>query len=296
MRTLPGPRRARRNAAALAISAAFHVVLILIFAHDFTAAYNLAEPPAPPIEVEIVPPEQIVPPVIPPIVYHTTPPQKPLPPVKPMPELPKPPKPRVAPTPLPPAPTPQVHETLAPPKVIAAPKAPTARLAPAPQVNFKVTPFPQAPAPLAPALPGPLILNLHTPAKEAPAGVASLPMAPPASGAAGGGARPAGAGTSGLSGLPYGAMPSGGSGLRGSLIGCANAEAVGLSAAEKTHCNERFGQDAGAAPTLDPISAAKRAELDKQAAKQERDRKYRDATPVGTTHGNRYGYGEEGPP
>ena len=293
MRTLSGPKRTRRNAVALAISAAFHVGMILLFVQDFTAPYNLAEAPSPPIEVEIVPPEQIVPP--PPIVYHAVPPQKPVPPVKPMPELPKPPKPAVRPTPLPPAPPPQLRETLAPPKVVAASKAPTARLTPAPQVNFKATPLPQAPVPPAAAQPGPLILNLHKAAKAAPAGVASLPMAPPAgSGAAG--ARPAGAGTNGLSGLPYGAMPSGGSGLRGSLVGCANAEAVGLSAAEKTHCNERFGQDVSAAPTLDPISAAKRAELDKQADKQERDRKYRDATPIGTSHGNRYGYGEEGPP
>ncbi len=289
MRTLPGAKRTRRNAAAFALSAAFHFFLIVVFVHDFTPPYPLQEAPAPPMEVEIVPPEQITPPVVPPIVYHVVPPQKPVPPlVKPVRELPKPPTPHAAPAPTPPAPSPQVRETLAPPKVVTAQKAPTANLAPTPQVNFK----PQTLAPPSLTTPGPLILNLHQAAKPAPAGTPSLPMAPPGGATPPPGAASPGGGRNGLSGLPYGAMPSGGSGLRGSLIGCANAGAVHLSGAERSHCNDRFGESASDAPVLDPISAAKRSELDKQAAKQERDDKYRDATPIGTTHGNRYGYGQ----
>jgi hypothetical protein len=77
-------------------------------------------------------------------------------------------------------------------------------------------------------------------------------------------------------------MPNGGSGLRGSLIGCANSDAVRLSSVERARCNSRFGADVAAAPALDPIPAAKRAAFDREAAKEERDRKYRDGVPVGT--------------
>jgi hypothetical protein len=89
-------------------------------------------------------------------------------------------------------------------------------------------------------------------------------------------------------------MPSGGGGLRGTLVGCANAEAVRLSAAERDKCNERFGVDIGAAPKIDGISASKRAAFDKAAASQEADRRYRASTtdmnfrpsdPGGIAHG-----------
>ncbi|MEO7026080.1 MAG: hypothetical protein ABI056_00840, partial [Caulobacteraceae bacterium] len=81
----------------------------------------------------------------------------------------------------------------------------------------------------------------------------------------------------GLSTLPYGFMPSGGSGLRGTLVGCANAEAVRLSAAERDKCNERFGVEIGDAPKLDAI-AAKRAAFDRAAARDIREQKYRNST------------------
>ena len=80
-------------------------------------------------------------------------------------------------------------------------------------------------------------------------------------------------------------MPSGGSGLRGTLVGCANADAVSLSAAERARCNERFGSAAGSAPAFDTISPAKRAAFDKAAAAQEADRRYRSGMPTGTTAG-----------
>jgi hypothetical protein len=119
-------------------------------------------------------------------------------------------------------------------------------------------------------------------------------MAP--SGQAGGGGRQAGGGggapgsltgsrLNGLSPYPYGAMPSGGPGLRGTLVGCANAEAVSLSRVERAHCNERFGVEAAKAPVLDGIDPGKRAMFDKAAARQESDRQHGNAMPVGTEPG-----------
>jgi hypothetical protein len=79
-------------------------------------------------------------------------------------------------------------------------------------------------------------------------------------------------------------MPSGGGGLRGSLVGCANADAVRLSGAEKARCAERFGMDMGHAPRLDTMSPERRGEFDKQAAKQDAQR--RATMPVGTEQGD----------
>jgi hypothetical protein len=73
-------------------------------------------------------------------------------------------------------------------------------------------------------------------------------------------------------------MPSGGSGLRGTLVGCANADSVNLSAAERARCNERFGTRAASAPLLDPISPAKRAAFDKAEERQDRSLRYKDST------------------
>jgi hypothetical protein len=152
----------------------------------------------------------------------------------------------------------------------------------------------------APPAPSPPIqLNIHKPEKEAPGNVATLPFAPaPGGGAPAGGQKSASAPSSaagepelggsrlqGLTPYPYGTMPSGGSGLRGSLIGCANSEAVSLSAVERARCNARFGVDAGAAPVIDSMSPAKRAGFDKAAAQAEANRKYRSAMPTGTTPG-----------
>jgi hypothetical protein len=76
-------------------------------------------------------------------------------------------------------------------------------------------------------------------------------------------------------------MPSGGGGIRGSLVGCANADAVSLSAVERARCNERFGGSIGTAPVLDGISPAKRAVFDRAAERNESDRRYRDTVPRG---------------
>jgi hypothetical protein len=73
-------------------------------------------------------------------------------------------------------------------------------------------------------------------------------------------------------------MPSGGSGLRGSLVGCANANAVGLSSVERAHCDQRFGAAVGAAPHLDDIPPDKRAAFDRAVEKADRDRAYRNSS------------------
>jgi hypothetical protein len=86
-------------------------------------------------------------------------------------------------------------------------------------------------------------------------------------------------------------MPGGGAGLRGSLIGCANAEAVSLSAVERARCNARFGAEAGSAPALDLMSPAKRAAFDKAASENEANRRYRSAMPTGTTPGRPGAFG-----
>ncbi len=77
-------------------------------------------------------------------------------------------------------------------------------------------------------------------------------------------------------------MPGGGGGLRGTLVGCANPDAVHLSGAERNNCADRLGAKIGAAPNM-TLSPAKRQEYDAAAARQEQDRKYRDSAPVGTS-------------
>jgi hypothetical protein len=85
-------------------------------------------------------------------------------------------------------------------------------------------------------------------------------------------------------------MPGGGSGLRGSLVGCANQDAVSLSSVERAQCNERFGAEAASAPAFDSMSPAKRAAFDKAAAREEANRQYREGMPPGTAQGP-HGFG-----
>lgn len=144
------------------------------------------------------------------------------------------------------------------------------------------------------------MLNLHKPTREVPSNIPTLPLAP--GGEKGGGALAGGGGgapgaasgsrLNGLSPYPYGALPSGGPGLRGTLVGCANAEAVNLSSVERARCNARFGEEAARAPVLDGIDPAKRARFDKTADKQESARQA--GMPVGTTAGAQ-GFGGLGP-
>ena len=138
-------------------------------------------------------------------------------------------------------------------------------------------------------------LNIHKPDKDAPGNIATLPFAPapaPSAGAqppaASGEPALGGSRLSGLNPYPAGSMPGGGGGLRGTLIGCANDDAVHLSSVERARCNARFGSSAASA--LDTMSPLKRAAFDKAAAQQEAEKKYREGMPPGTTGGS-HGFG-----
>ncbi len=262
-------------------------------------------PPPPPKPVEeppIVPPKPEPPKPIP-----TPQPTPPAPAPAPTPPRPEPPKPE-PPKPQPPKPSPlpaPVKQTVEQPKpspTKTAP-APTPTPRPVPAQQTTPTPAPPTPTPGPPKpnpnpTPSPSQLNIHAPAQEAPLSVPRLPMAPaggqpgrpgsnqagggPASGAPGANQPGGSARGSGLNPYPYGQMPSGGSGLRGTLVGCANADAVRLTTSERSRCNERFGASAGSAPVLDGI-ASRRGEFDRAAAANAADKKYRNSVPTGTT-------------
>jgi type IV secretory pathway VirB10-like protein len=285
----PASRRARgdhrvttstvstRNSVAFGVSALFHVAVVFILLFQESGPYQLPTPPSPPVEMEIerIPQPVTIPP--PPAVQPPTPPLT-APPV--------------------PAPTPATRVR----PVVPVQSAPTAPVVARPLAAPSFTPlaapeFTPTPAPARPAAPlastatsAPAIsrLNVHKSEKNAPAGAPTLPIAPsPAPAGRAGGGAPA-IGGSRLGGLtPYGpgAMPSGGLGIRGSLVGCANADAVGLSSVERARCNERFGVDMARAPHLDGISPDKRAEFDKTVEKQNAWKAYRDAVPATTTPG-----------
>jgi hypothetical protein len=252
-------------------------------------------PPPPPPQTQPTPPKpqiQTPAPIAPPKIV----PPKPSPPA---PAQPSPPAPQAArpapprPNPIPAAPTPA--KAPAPPAPSPSPSpAPSPAPAPSVAVTLPSTVTAKQPAPQVELRPSKL--NLHKTNREVPQGVPTLPLSPPGGpsaaggptaggggGAPGGGAPGAGSRLNGLSPYPYGALPSGGPGLRGTLVGCANAEAVNLTSVERAHCNERFGEEAAKAPTLDGMDPAKRARFDKAADKQERDRAA--TMPVGTSKG-----------
>jgi len=258
------------------------------------------QPPPPPITPPTPPKPQIQPPT-------------PVAPAKPTPPKPSPPTPAPPATPTPtqarPAP-PKPNPLLAAPTPAKTPAPPTASPSPSPGPKPSPRPAPTAavvaPSAITARITSPQIvmrpsrLNLHKTTHEIPANVATLPMAPAGSPGGGGGGgpqggapgAPGGSRLNGLSPYPYGALPSGGPGLRGTLVGCANADAVSLSSVERARCNERFGDEAAKAPKLDGIDPAKRARFDKDADKQERAR---DVTiPVGTNAGAQ-GFGGLGP-
>ncbi len=310
---MSGQKRTLRNVVALGASALVHLLALAVFLIQGAAQYQLPEPETPPMEVEIMPRMEVIPPpeATPPIP-KATPERQTVAPVapttsriQPVTPQPTPPQPTAVPTPAPPRITLERPIQAAP----AAPKAPLVAK-PSPSAALSATPVPTlAPAPTpAPATPAPARptaapaastapapvaprLNIHKSEKDAPAGTPTLPMAPSSApppagggrpaGAAGGGAGEAGIGGSRLQGLvpyPPGSMPSGGSGLRGSLVGCANAQAVGLSSVERAHCESRFGANGANAPHLDGIAPDKRAAFDRAADSGERDRAYRGAT------------------
>ena len=307
---MSGKGRQRRNATGLVTSVVLHLfVLGLIVSQrppdfDLMSSRAVPEPvtpaPQPAMDVRIMKlaaPPKIVPPALPSAPIPT---RRPAPPQQPQPEPQPvvPPHPKVLPpTPAAPVPTP-VQQAPAPSRPVPTPvpspiptpspqkPAPAPRPAPARTASeVKAAPSPTPTT----AKPGAALkatatmpLNIHKAAQAAPAGVATLPMAPAAAAAG----RPAGPTTAqsgapggsrlnGLNPYPYGFMPSGGGGLRGTLVGCANAEAVKLSGAERDKCNERFGVDIAGAPKIDSIPAGKRSTFDKAAATDAAWGKYR---------------------
>lgn len=72
--------------------------------------------------------------------------------------------------------------------------------------------------------------------------------------------------------------------LRVSPVGCANAEAVHLTKAERDLCNERLGKGAKTAPFLGlGLPADKQSAFDRIAARKDADRRYREAPALPTT-------------
>jgi hypothetical protein len=299
-----GAVQARRNGLAFGLSALIHLALVALLLNQEYRPYNLPSPTTEPIQMEIerVPEAVIIPPpppVTPPVLKEE--------PIKP---------PVTTPPVTTPTPEPQVVVKVKPvaaavsakPAPLVAKAIPTPSLTPAP--IFTPAPEPIAPpAPKAQTAPAPAIsapaaprLNLHKPEKEAPAGVLTLPMAPSSAprsgGAPPGGAEEPGMGSSRLQGLtpfPPGAFPSGGLGLRGSLVGCANSQAVGLSSVERAHCNQRFGVDVAKAPHLDGMSPEKRAAFDRTVEKETAWKAYRDSIPANGTPPGPNGQGRLGP-
>jgi hypothetical protein len=301
-------RHLRRNLLVFLASFLAHVGLFYIAAAEFNF-YRLPEEREPAVQVEIVP-ETV----------------QPIPPIPPPPPV----KPQVAPTPQPPSPppTPQVQPKPLPPTAARAPAQPSpapsapvqAAPSPTPNPTPKPTPSP-TPAPLAPPAPAPqpgppkvvsrstlvqsqakavsaprLILHKNQQAASALApavaipGAIEAPSAPtgpgpgagaPAGGQAGGGRAP---------GFPGGALPGFGSGLRGGVLGCANAEALHLSAAERARCAQAFGEGAKDSPQMSAIDASKRRELDREAASEAAAQKYRDAPPDSVTSASHGSY------
>ena len=294
------------RAAAVATSAGLHVIFLIIGLSQISPVYHLPEftpPPEPPMDARIIVLETPPPPLKIEPRKTPTPPKPPEPPLQPEPK-PEPPKPE------PQKPEPQKLQAAAVEKAKPAPPKVQPVLAPAPLPAAKPVVTPPAPKPTPPAPPAPLIkappLNVHKPEKDAPKSVPALPMAPspvqpsanpPLPATVGGGAAPGDSRLSGLRPFPTGMFPSGGPGLRGTLVGCANADAVRLTPAEREKCNRRFSSELSRAPALDGIDPAKRAAFDRSVEHQDAARAYRGGTssptarPEDPAHGVPHGPG-----
>ncbi len=283
-------RQLRRDVLVFLGSLAAHVALFFFVIKDFHF-YPLHAEPEQAVQVEIVPqPEPIPPPVVlPPIKPVVQPtPQPPAPSPAPQ-SQPTPPKPQ---PPTPARPTPQPVLTPTAPQAATPKPTPTSKPAPAPSPLTATAPAaaPGPPKVMTPShvvtsqaqtpSPAPKIV-LHKPKEAgsslAPAiaipGASFAPPTGPAPGAAPAGGPPGGGGGPGL---PGGALPGFGGGLRGSALGCANAEALHLSAAEKARCAQQFGEGARESPQMSAIDASKRQVLDQEAAGAAAAQKYRE--------------------
>lgn len=125
---------------------------------------------------------------------------------------------------------------------------------------------------------------LHVPAALPPSEVAPSPLPAPApAGASAGGDRKGG------SGREPTIFPSPGDNARKALrgsYGCAYPDAVGLNRREREACLDRGGKwSKEVSPIAAPIPGAKRRAWDQAAARQDRDRSYREnpTVPIGTS-------------
>ena len=80
--------------------------------------------------------------------------------------------------------------------------------------------------------------------------------------------------------------------LRGSPVGCANTDAVGLTRREREACDDAWGKrSVETADIAAPIDPAKRAEWDAVAARKARDRRWREAPmPPGLEPSSKQGF------
>ena len=242
------------------------MLVLALLITQATPVYELPESPVPPMDMRIVDLSEPTPKIV--VTPH---------------RIKRKPVTAEVPRPAPPNPT-LLPLVTAKPTPLALPKAESK---PAPVAPPAAT----VPAPPSPPVPpaAARLSNIHKPDKDPPANIATLPFAPSPSAPLNGQNSPQASGEPALGGsrlkgltpYPVGSMPSGGSGLRGSLVGCANSDAVTLSVVERAKCNERFGGDIAGAPRLDGISPAKRRAFDKAAERQDEDRRYRDSTPRG---------------
>ena len=143
----------------------------------------------------------------------------------------------------------------------------------APQPIIPVLLTPRLP-PTAPAAP-PKPIRLH----RRPQRFSNLPL-PPLPVPPGPSVAPAPPGPVAIHPAPLPANPVGEirQSLRESPIGCANANAVGLTKAERQLCDQVLGKGAKTAPFLGlGIAQGKASDFDRAAAAKEADRRYRDA-------------------
>jgi hypothetical protein len=108
-----------------------------------------------------------------------------------------------------------------------------------------------------------------------PADIEPLPMRPGPAGPAAASGMAAGDHPAPLPGAARGDLRTV---LRGSAVGCANRDAVGLTRREREACDEAWGGRAvETADVAAPIDPAQRAEWDAVAARKTRDRRWREA-------------------
>ena len=296
-------RHVRRTVLVFLTSLAIHVGLFFVAISEFQF-YPRPQAIETPVPVEMAP--EVIPPI-----PRIPPPPPPKPEVAPKPTPPSPP-PQPQPLPQPQAqPTPAAQAAPAKPAPIKSAPIKTA-VTPTPAPAPKPAP---APSPLAPPVPAPQpgppkTVSVTNATQTQPHVVAThqlvlhksqqpgSPIAPPVSipgaifapppqpggqppgGAAGGPGAPGGPSAAGAGLLPGGRLPGFGTGLRGTALGCMNAEALNLTTAEKQRCAEAYGMGTTSAPQMDHIDASKRAVIDKEAAQEAAADKYRDSTPA----------------